>query len=211
MTDKELRCPKCGAYSGDDWSQCEGSCPMPMSPFFSEEGRCEDEGCPHHGTPHVCKTSGHTKSDPSSEDLRAIGFTTAALAFPRDDLALRLLAAFNNVDVEKLPRGAAFFPNESTRAAWDRVAKAAAEQMASHITLELLAALKDCVAEFEAIDEGKTVVRRALAVIAKLESTATRRDTVMGDPCGLIEAKSELWAAAADARAIINNVEKVSS
>ena len=30
MTDKELRCPKCGAYSGDDWSQCEGSCPMPM-------------------------------------------------------------------------------------------------------------------------------------------------------------------------------------
>lgn len=27
-------CPKCGATSGDDWSQCLGSCPMPMSPHY---------------------------------------------------------------------------------------------------------------------------------------------------------------------------------
>lgn len=26
-------CPKCGAVSGDDWSQCVGVCPMPMSPY----------------------------------------------------------------------------------------------------------------------------------------------------------------------------------
>ena len=25
-------CPKCGAGSGNDWSQCDGACPMPMSP-----------------------------------------------------------------------------------------------------------------------------------------------------------------------------------
>lgn len=25
-------CPKCGALSGDDWSQCNGECPMPGSP-----------------------------------------------------------------------------------------------------------------------------------------------------------------------------------
>lgn len=23
-----VTCPKCGAHSGDDWSQCKGSCPM---------------------------------------------------------------------------------------------------------------------------------------------------------------------------------------
>lgn len=28
------KCPKCRAVSGDDWSQCKGVCPMPMSPYF---------------------------------------------------------------------------------------------------------------------------------------------------------------------------------
>lgn len=28
-------CPKCAATSGDDWSQCGGDCPMPMSPHFA--------------------------------------------------------------------------------------------------------------------------------------------------------------------------------
>ncbi len=30
-----MKCPKCRYESGDDWSQCRGSCPMPMSPFFN--------------------------------------------------------------------------------------------------------------------------------------------------------------------------------
>jgi hypothetical protein len=25
-------CPKCGSETGNDWSQCDGVCPMPMSP-----------------------------------------------------------------------------------------------------------------------------------------------------------------------------------
>ena len=29
-----LICPKCGAASGDDWSQCKGSCPMFGSPHY---------------------------------------------------------------------------------------------------------------------------------------------------------------------------------
>jgi hypothetical protein len=29
-------CPKCGAVSGDDWSQCKGFCPMPGSPHYSK-------------------------------------------------------------------------------------------------------------------------------------------------------------------------------
>lgn len=28
-------CPKCGQFSGDDWKQCAGSCPMPQSPHYS--------------------------------------------------------------------------------------------------------------------------------------------------------------------------------
>ncbi len=30
------KCSKCGAVSGGDWSQCDGACPMPMSPHFDE-------------------------------------------------------------------------------------------------------------------------------------------------------------------------------
>lgn len=26
------QCPKCNRWSGDDWKQCEGACPMPQSP-----------------------------------------------------------------------------------------------------------------------------------------------------------------------------------
>lgn len=29
-------CPKCHAESGDDWSQCQGSCPMVGSPHYSD-------------------------------------------------------------------------------------------------------------------------------------------------------------------------------
>lgn len=31
-----IQCPKCGALSGDDWSQCGGSCPMTASPYYNE-------------------------------------------------------------------------------------------------------------------------------------------------------------------------------
>lgn len=30
----DTTCPKCGAVSGDNWSQCFGVCPMPGSPHF---------------------------------------------------------------------------------------------------------------------------------------------------------------------------------
>lgn len=31
----EKTCPKCGTATGNDWLQCEGSCPMPQSPHFA--------------------------------------------------------------------------------------------------------------------------------------------------------------------------------
>lgn len=34
-------CPKCGKTSGDDWSQCEGDCPIPFSPHH----KWHDEAC----------------------------------------------------------------------------------------------------------------------------------------------------------------------
>lgn len=27
-------CPKCGAVTGNDWSQCNGVCPIPFSPHY---------------------------------------------------------------------------------------------------------------------------------------------------------------------------------
>lgn len=29
-------CPKCDFTSGDDWSQCQGSCPMKESPHYKK-------------------------------------------------------------------------------------------------------------------------------------------------------------------------------
>ena len=57
--------------------------------------------------------------------FRAIGFTPKAADFPRDDLAICMFAAFNNVKPEQLTEGMLFFPNESTQKAWARVAEAA--------------------------------------------------------------------------------------
>lgn len=32
-----MKCPKCKAVSGDDWTQCNGSCPMEQSPHYPEK------------------------------------------------------------------------------------------------------------------------------------------------------------------------------
>lgn len=55
-------------------------------------------------------------------DVRLAGFDTTALAFPRDDLAYRMLCAWNGVDPSHAPNGWRFFPNEGTKKAWGRVA-----------------------------------------------------------------------------------------
>lgn len=31
-----MKCPKCYYSSGDDWRQCRGRCPMPMSPHYKK-------------------------------------------------------------------------------------------------------------------------------------------------------------------------------
>lgn len=34
--EKPFQCPKCKAFSGDDWSQCGGSCPLPGTPHYDK-------------------------------------------------------------------------------------------------------------------------------------------------------------------------------
>ena len=34
---KQIKCPKCGETSGNNWEQCEGSCPMWISPHYKPE------------------------------------------------------------------------------------------------------------------------------------------------------------------------------
>lgn len=56
------------------------------------------------------------------DDLRAAGFTSEALAYPRDEVGLRLLCAFVGVDWQKAPPAWWFHPNPTTQDAWKRVA-----------------------------------------------------------------------------------------
>jgi hypothetical protein len=58
-------------------------------------------------------------------DLRAAGFTEQALAYPRDELAMRMLCAWAGCAVKHAPNGWRYFPNAQTKAAWNRVADAA--------------------------------------------------------------------------------------
>lgn len=32
---RKAQCPKCGALSGGDWAQCEGFCPISVSPHYA--------------------------------------------------------------------------------------------------------------------------------------------------------------------------------
>ncbi len=59
------------------------------------------------------------------DPYRAVGFTELAKDFPRDDLAIALLAAFNNVRPDQLTEGMKCFPNAATAEAWKRVAQVA--------------------------------------------------------------------------------------
>lgn len=61
----------------------------------------------------------------TEKDCRDVGMTANALQYPKDELALIMFCAFNNVRVDQIRPGHHFFPNESTRAAWNRVAEAA--------------------------------------------------------------------------------------
>lgn len=55
------------------------------------------------------------------QDLRKAGFAADADKLPRDEIALRLLCAFNGVD-GSAPPGWWFHPNASSQKAWGRVA-----------------------------------------------------------------------------------------
>jgi len=50
-----VKCPKCKAVSGDDWSQCEKSCPVPGSPHFRSL-RSDQMNCPACGGIAECES-----------------------------------------------------------------------------------------------------------------------------------------------------------
>jgi hypothetical protein len=65
----------------------------------------------------------------------------------------------------KFPRYVAIMENNSERAA-----NAEFIVRAANCHADLIASLRECVAELEAIDEGKTVRRRAASVLAQAEA-----------------------------------------
>lgn len=68
-----------------------------------------------------------TVPDASAADLRAAGFAAGTPPDPRDETAMRLLCAFVGVDWRTAPPAWWHHPNESTKAAWQRVADEARE------------------------------------------------------------------------------------
>lgn len=65
------------------------------------------------------------------EESRAVGYTGAARQYPIEEaLALVMFAAWNGVDPGQLPEAMRYFPNEATKRAWERVARAACEYLA---------------------------------------------------------------------------------
>lgn len=47
----QAQCPKCGAFSGDDWSQCKGFCPITSSPHYSFSTEVQFGGSTYQGKP----------------------------------------------------------------------------------------------------------------------------------------------------------------
>lgn len=52
---------------------------------------------------------------------REAGFTIEALNYPRSPDGLAALCAFNGIKPEQAPRGWNYWPNVSTKKAWERV------------------------------------------------------------------------------------------
>ena len=60
----------------------------------------------------------------SHDQLRACGYS--GMVGLRDDVAFRLLCAFNGADPDKAPPAWWAYPNSASKAAWERVAAEAA-------------------------------------------------------------------------------------
>lgn len=63
--------------------------------------------------------------------VREAGFTTEALRYPRDELGLAALCAFNGCTIEQAPRGWHYYPNPGVKKQWERVVAAIQERSAA--------------------------------------------------------------------------------
>ena len=65
-------------------------------------------------------------------EMRAVGYTEAALEHPKDGLGLIMMAAWCNVRPDQLPFGARFDPSGSSEKAWARVGASALAYLREH-------------------------------------------------------------------------------
>lgn len=70
-------------------------------------------------------------------ELRHVGFTAAALDYPRDEASLRLLCAYNGVEPGDAPPGWWYYPNPAVRDAWRRVAEVVDVMIAEQVEARL--------------------------------------------------------------------------
>lgn len=62
---------------------------------------------------------------PTHEEFRAVGYTGAAAQYPMDELAIKMIAAWNGVRPDQLPEAFKYHPNQWSLDAWTRVAEVA--------------------------------------------------------------------------------------
>lgn len=67
---------------------------------------------------------------PTKEDFRKAGMSGDAARYPRDDLAMVMLCAFNGIEPHQAPPAWWFHPNHQSVKAWQRVADAAKKYLA---------------------------------------------------------------------------------
>lgn len=76
----------------------------------------------------LAKARGSSADDaavPTEEEFRKAGFTQNAAKYPRSEAAFRMLCAFNGVAPEQAPPAWRYYPNQSVRECWERVASVA--------------------------------------------------------------------------------------
>lgn len=120
--------------------------------------------------------------------FRSVGFSETAQFYPRDAMALAMLAAFNNVRPDQVPPAARYFPNASMQAAWGRVADAAAEHM-----LELL---RDCLSKNKVVLLPRTPTKAMVRASCAAMSPGKRKS-----PEHASNAKKHAWRLSAAIRA----------
>lgn len=102
----EVQCPKCGGFHGNDWSQCNGSCPMPGSPHYVEREEVRLDQWLAHSAKRV---KDHIEEihlySAHGNQQQVAGARRDALLYMLDNYATLLSALAQHPNIRNMPNG----------------------------------------------------------------------------------------------------------